>query len=72
MEIESTLRILAGIAQFEQIEDRLDIRVKPVITLAGKRNVAIRQFRYGLSCISIQFALRWRLRLVAGFSPLSP
>jgi hypothetical protein len=44
MQVETALRIFAGVAQLEQIEDRLDICVEPIVTLSRKRNVSIRQF----------------------------
>src|SRR6185369_9430311 len=57
VKIEPTLRILARIAQFEQIEYRLNIRVKPVVTLARKRDVATGQLRDRLACISMEIGL---------------
>src|ERR1700722_20800733 len=40
MDVETLLRVFARIAQLQQIENREDVGIKSVITLARKRQVA--------------------------------
>src|SRR5262249_21053648 len=54
MNVESPLRILARLAQPEEIEDRLDVGIEAIITLAGKGNVTIVQVSDGLARVAIQ------------------
>src|SRR5262249_8254597 len=54
MNVESTLGVLAWTAQLEEIEDRLDIGIEAVITLASKGNVTIVQMSDGLGRIAIE------------------
>src|SRR5262249_53205283 len=46
--VEPTLRVFARIAQLQQVEDRLNISIEAVITLPGKRRVAVGERRDGL------------------------
>src|SRR5688572_5031482 len=57
MQVESALRILARVAQLEQIEYRLDVGVEAVVALPGKRDITVRQFSYRFTRISIEFSL---------------
>src|SRR5688572_3490329 len=54
MQVETTLRVFTWIAKFKKVENRLDIGVETVITLASESNVTVTQFRDGLSCIAIK------------------
>jgi hypothetical protein len=41
VQVEAALRILARIAQPQEIEHRLDVGVEPVVTLARERDVPV-------------------------------
>ena len=58
MQIESALGILAGVAQLQQIEDRLDVGIEAVVALARERDVAVVQCRDGLLGVPVEFVER--------------
>jgi hypothetical protein len=72
MQVETTLRILPGIAQLEQIEDRLNVGVKAVVTLARKRNISVRQLSDRFPACKRSSSASVATPSRAGLSPLLP
>src|ERR1051326_1655255 len=54
MKIEPALSIDARRAQLEQIEYSLNIRIKPIISLAGEGDVALAQVGDGFAGVTVQ------------------
>src|ERR1051326_1182418 len=58
MNVESALGVLAGRTKLQQVEHRLDVRVKAIVALAGESDVTAAQVRDGLRRVTVQSSLR--------------
>ncbi len=58
--VESALRVeaLARATQFQEVENRLNVRVETIVALSGERAVAIGEIRDGLPGVAIQLGFR--------------
>ena len=60
VDVESALIIFAGIVERQQVEDRPNVRIEPIVALPGERDVAAAQRRDHLARVPIQVSKRQR------------